>query len=108
MSGTNHTFALCAYKKSDYLEECIKSLINQTKKSEILIATSTPNEFIYGLAEKYSIPVFVNGGVAGIAGDWNFGYSKATTEYVTIAHQDDVYEPDYAEKIIKKSLHIIS
>ena len=102
MSISNHTFALCAYKKSDYLEECIKSLINQTKKSEIIIATSTPNEFIYGLAEKYSIPVFVNGGVAGIAGDWNFGYSKATTEYVTIAHQDDVYEPDYAEKIIKK------
>lgn len=102
MSTTNHTFALCAYKKSEYLEECIKSLINQTKKSEILIATSTPNEFIYELAEKYSIPVYVNGGVAGIAGDWNFGYSQAKTEYVTIAHQDDIYEPDYAEKIVEK------
>ena len=38
----DHTFAICAYKESPYLEECIKSLKNQTIKSNILIATSTP------------------------------------------------------------------
>ena len=42
----DHTFAICAYKESPYLEECIKSLKNQTIKSNILIATSTPKELL--------------------------------------------------------------
>ena len=33
----NHTFVICAYKESDYLEECIKSVINQSVKSNIVI-----------------------------------------------------------------------
>lgn len=103
MQNYSHTFAVCAYKESQYLEECIKSLLAQSIKSEIVIATSTPNEHINGIAEKYGLPVFVNTGVAGIAGDWNFAYSLAKTEYVTLAHQDDTYEPTYAEKILQKA-----
>lgn len=103
MKEHNHTFAVCAYKESKYLEECILSLLAQSIKSEIVIATSTPNEHINSIAEKYGLPVFVNTGVAGIAGDWNFAYSLAKTEYVTLAHQDDTYEPTYAEKILEKA-----
>ena len=44
--NTNHTFAICAYKESPYLEECITSLMEQTVKSEIFIATSTPNKLL--------------------------------------------------------------
>ena len=46
-----HTFVICAYKESPYLEECIKSLKKQTLKSEIIISTSTPNDLIKKLAE---------------------------------------------------------
>ena len=52
-----HTFVICAYQESEYLEECIRSLKNQTVRSKILLATSTPNPMIEGLAEKYHIPV---------------------------------------------------
>lgn len=93
----SHTFAICAYKESKYLEECILSLVNQSKKSNIILATSTPNDFIEGLCKKYDIPMFVNTGESGITQDWNFAYSKTTTEYVTIAHQDDVYDEEYLE-----------
>ena len=41
-----HTFVICAYQESEYLEECIRSLMRQTVKSEILMATSTPNPYI--------------------------------------------------------------
>ena len=34
-----HTFTVCAYKESPYLEECVQSLINQTVKSKIIICT---------------------------------------------------------------------
>ena len=51
-----HTFAVCAYKESPYLEECIESLKGQSVRSNILIATSTPNEYIKNIAEKNNIP----------------------------------------------------
>ena len=86
----NHTFAICAYKESQYLEECIKSLKKQTVKSNIIMATSTPNEHIKNLAEKYNIELFINDGEKGIGPDWNFAVSKTKTDYVTVAHQDDI------------------
>lgn len=96
-----HTFVICAYKESRYLEECIRSLRGQTVKSNIIMVTSTPNSHISELAEKYSIPLFVNEGPGGITQDWNFGYRCAETEYVTIAHQDDVYRKDYLERALR-------
>ena len=46
MSLLNHTFAISAYKESEYLEECIKSVLDQELKSKIIITTSTPNDYI--------------------------------------------------------------
>ena len=97
----DHTFAVCAYQESPYLEECIKSLKKQTIKSNILIATSTPNDYIKGIADKYTIPYYINKGEGGITQDWNFAYSCAKTKYITIAHQDDIYEKDYLEIVLK-------
>ena len=98
--NTNHTFAICAYKESPYLEECITSLMEQTVKSEIFIATSTPNKYIDNIAAKYNLKVYVNEGESGITQDWNFAYSKVQTDYVTIAHQDDKYAPEYVENLL--------
>lgn len=96
----SHTFVVCAYKESEYLEECIRSVTNQTMPSRVVIATSTPNGHIQSLADKYNLEVFVNYGETGIAGDWNFALGCAKTKYVTIAHQDDVYFPDYARNVV--------
>lgn len=96
-----HTFVICAYKESQYLEECIRSLRRQTVKSNIIMVTSTPNSYISDLAKKYNISLFVNEGPGGITQDWNFGYRCAETEYVTIAHQDDVYRKDYLERALR-------
>lgn len=97
----DHTFVICAYKESPYLEECICSLKNQSIKSKIIMATSTPNESIRNLSEKYQIPLYINEGESGIAQDWNFAYKQTDTRLVTIAHQDDVYEPEYLKNIMQ-------
>ena len=55
-----HTFVVLAYKESRFLEECIKSVLDQSIKSEVVIATSTPNQFISEMAEKYNLQIFVN------------------------------------------------
>lgn len=95
-----HTFVICAYKESPFLEECIQALLDQTVTSKIIMVTSTPGEYLSDMANKYNIPYYVNTGEKGISADWNFGISKATTKYVTVAHQDDAYKKNYAVECI--------
>lgn len=97
-----HTFVICAYKESPYLEECIRSLKSQTMQSDIVLATSTPSEFLRELCQRYQILYRVRDGKPGIAADWNYALSCGHTPYITIAHQDDIYYPDYAEKVVEK------
>lgn len=100
---SDHTFVVCAYKESPYLESCIRSLCAQTCKGKILIATSTPNDHITGMAAKYGLPVFVRvEEEKGIAADWNFGLACAKTPLVTIAHQDDVYGRHYVQCMLEQ------
>ena len=107
-SGPRHSFAVCAYGESPYLEACLKSLKAQTVPSEILICTSTPNRHVEQLAEKYGIPLKVRdiqqeGGVRGIGADWNYAFRSAGGEYVTLAHQDDIYEKHYTETVLREA-----
>ena len=97
--SSNHTFVVLAYKRSRYLEECILSLLHQTVSSNIVIATSTDNEYIREIAGRYGLHVIVNHNSSGIAGDFDFGVKAGGTRFVTVAHQDDTYEPGYLEKI---------
>ena len=94
----NHSFAVVVYKDSPFLSECLESLKKQTVESLIFISTSTPSAYIFDVAKKFGVEVFVADTGGGIANDWNFALSKARTKYVTLAHQDDVYMPEYAEK----------
>lgn len=102
-SASDHTFVICAYGESAYIEECIASLKDQKLKTDIVICTSTPSEFIENIAKKYGIKLCINEEMAyksNIAADWNYAVGMAGTPLVTIAHQDDIYKPDYAGKII--------
>lgn len=99
--SNKHTFVVCAYRESQYLEECVCSVLNQKCKSQVIISTGTPNAHIQGIAKKYNLKLFINEGESSIANDWNFGVACADTELVTLAHQDDIYEPEYSQKIIE-------
>lgn len=98
-ANSDHTFVVLAYKESEFLEDCIGSLLSQTVSSNIVIATSTDNEYIREIAKKHDLSVIVNHNSSGIAGDFYFGVKAGNTQFVTVAHQDDKYEPDYLEKI---------
>ncbi|MGL5433935.1 MAG: glycosyltransferase [Lachnospiraceae bacterium] len=95
----SHTFAICAYKDSPYLEDCIKSLKRQSVPADIILCTSTPSKYIRALADVYELPLFVRQGKSHIQDDWNFAYQKADTRLVTIAHQDDCYHRDYLKTV---------
>lgn len=100
--NTDHTFVICAYKEQPYLDECVKSLKNQTVKSDIIISTSTPNKMIEKVAKENGVKLAINTKTKGHINDFCFAYEQAKTKYVTLCHQDDVYYEDFAEKILKK------
>ena len=54
-----HTFVVLAYKESSYLEECIKSVLNQKYPSKVVIATSTPNQYIENIADIRTTTIFM-------------------------------------------------
>lgn len=99
-TAEDHTFVICAYGDSPFLQDCVSSLLNQSKKSEVLISTSTPSDFIDSIAKKNGLQVCINSGKSGIAGDWNAAIACAGTSLVTIAHQDDVYDSNYCARVI--------
>lgn len=98
-----HIFAISAYRESPYLEECIRSLKRQTSESEVILCTSTPSPFLEKTAAKYGVPYYVRNGASGLKDDWNFCLLTAKgcgADLVTVAHQDDVYLPEYGRKVI--------
>lgn len=95
----NHTFVICTYKESQFLEDCIKSVLNQTIKSKVIVATSTPNNYIKDIVSKYNLDLYVNTGKTGIQEDWNFAVSCCETDFVTVCHHDDIYGERYYEYI---------
>lgn len=96
----NHTFVVLAYKESKDLENCVKSVLNQKYKSDVVVATSTPNKYIDKISKKYNLKVIVNPEKKGIAYDFNFAVNCVDSTLVTIAHQDDIYDEDYSKKIV--------
>lgn len=95
-----HTFAICAYKECEYLEDCVKSVLNQSVKSRVIMVTSTDNSFIRNICSRYGISLFVRDGESDISDDWNFACLKADSDFVTVVHQDDVYDKDYLKWVL--------
>lgn len=96
----DHTFVICAYKDSEYLGSCIRSLKSQSVRSKVLAVTSTPSEYITSIMQKANIPLFIRNGASDIASDWNFALSLVDTPLATIAHQDDVYLREYTSTML--------
>jgi hypothetical protein len=96
-----HTFLVPAYKCSPFLDACLASLQGQHQTSRILISTSTPFEGLFEMAHSRGAEVFVHGPNQGMSHDWNMGLAQVKTPWVTIAHQDDTYEPFFTAELLK-------
>jgi glycosyltransferase involved in cell wall biosynthesis len=91
----DHSFVALAYRDSPFLADCLRSLRRQALPSRIVVATSTPSDYIAGAARNAGAELAVNAERRGIASDWNFGLQTAGTRFVTLAHQDDLYHPEF-------------
>jgi len=92
----NHVFVIPVYGVAPHLEDCVESILRQTDgRPRLLLTTSTPSEPLAHVAARHGIALRVNPVRADIGTDWNFALSISDAEYVTIAHQDDRYDPRY-------------
>lgn len=95
-----HSFVVPAYGHSPHLVECLASLRRQTHRSQIVIATATPFDGLADIARNHDARLSVNSDGGGIGRDWNFALSQASTPWVTLAHQDDIYLPGFTESAL--------
>lgn len=95
------TFVVCAYGECQYLDTAINSLLNQTRKANIIISTSTNNKHINKVANKYKIDIHINPRPGQIE-DYNFALKQANTKLVMLMHQDEILLETFVEDVIEK------
>lgn len=98
-AAPTHCFVVAAYGRSPHLKACLTSLSKQKSCSPVTISTSTPFEGMEALARDFGAKLSIHGPNRGIGADWNQALSVADADLVTIAHQDDLYEPAFAGEV---------
>jgi hypothetical protein len=96
----DHTFAIPVYRAAPNLAALVESLRAQTgARSDILLASSTPSTELDAFAKRHALPLYINPQRLDIATDWNFALGAARTEFVTLAHQDDLFAATYVTQL---------
>lgn len=100
-----YSFVLPAYKAA-YLRESIESILNQTyREFELIIVNDASPEDLSSIVDNYQderIQYYVNEtnlGGTDLVAQWNHCITFAKGEYLILASDDDVYHPDYLEKM---------
>ena len=96
----DHCFAIPVYRVAENLAPLIASLRAQSAPSAILLATSTPSAELETFARRERLPLHINPQRLGIAADWNFALGVARGDFVTLAHQDDLFAPAYTQTLL--------
>jgi hypothetical protein len=92
----DHSFVIPVYGVGPHLTVLIESLQAQTGlRSEIVLSSSTPSTELSAVSKRFGLPLHINPQRIDIAADWNFALGKAETQFVTLAHQDDIFAPGY-------------
>ena len=97
------------YNGADFIEQALQSALAQTRPAdEIVISDDNSTDTTLEICQKYAnrIKIYSNPrGPSGFVDGWNNAIAKATSEYISILHQDDVLAPTFLAEI-EKALHI--
>ena len=97
------TVIIPLYNKEKYIENAIKSILNQTFTDfELLIINDCSTDKSIEIASKFAsekVQIIHHEKNSGLAATRNTGIKKATSNYVTFLDADDLWKPRFLEKI---------
>ena len=97
------TVIIPLYNKEMYIENAIKSILNQTFTDfELLIINDCSTDKSIEIASKFAsekVQIIHHEKNSGLAATRNTGIKKATSNYVTFLDADDLWKPRFLEKI---------
>jgi glycosyltransferase involved in cell wall biosynthesis len=96
------TVAIPAYNGARFLGETLQSLRGQSLADfTLVVLDDASTDGSAALAESLGVRVERNPERLGLAANWNRALALCTTEYLLIAHQDDVYEPSFLATLLE-------
>tara|TARA_Y100000996_G_scaffold411215_1_gene394941 strand:+ start:328 stop:1248 length:921 start_codon:yes stop_codon:yes gene_type:complete len=96
------------YNESEFLEETIISLLNQSYKDiEIVAIDNNSSDDSFKILQKYSkkdkrLKIYKNKSNIGQSANFNLVFEKSEGEYFSWIGAHDKYERDYVEKLLNK------
>ena len=97
------TVIIPLYNKEKYIENAIKSILNQTFTDfELLIINDCSSDKSVEIASEFiseKVQLIHHEKNSGLAATRNTGIKKATSNYVTFLDADDLWKPHFLEKI---------
>ncbi len=96
-----HEFVVLAHGESAHLRTCLESIFAQTQPAKnVAIYTSTPSAHHKKIAEEFGVELRTRASPGSIGVNWNVALAGSNAAFVTLAHQDDLYAPEYLEKML--------
>ena len=93
------------YNGADFVEQALLSALNQSRPAdEIVISDDNSSDDTLAICQKYTdrIKIYRNlQGPSGFVNGWNHAIEKATGEYISILHQDDLLASTFLEEVEK-------
>lgn len=102
MGNPKFSIVIPAYNGEKFLKQAIESALSQTRLAdEVIVVDDASSDGTAEIAKSYNekIKYYFNDKSTGFVDAWNRAISKATSDYVTILHQDDLLHPEYIERI---------
>lgn len=107
MNKSSFSIVIPACNGERFLQCTIDSSLGQTRKAdEIIVVDDASSDDTAEIAKSYGekIKYYFNDRATGFVDSWNRAISKATGDYITILHQDDLLHPEYIERAEKALL----
>lgn len=99
------TVIIPLYNKEKYIENAIKSILNQTFTDfNLLIINDCSTDASATIASKYKsdkVQIFTHEKNAGLSASRNTGIKNANSNYITFLDADDLWQPTFLESVFQ-------
>lgn len=97
------TFAIPCRDGERHLPALLESLLGQTQPCQLILVDDASRDRSVAVAREVAgerLTVIENADPKGLPGNWNRAAAAADTEFFCLAHQDDVYAPEFGATLV--------